>query len=181
MGGSALDNCTVGFDATAGSVVGFYTAGHCGSPRQYWTSTTVIGAAIGLATSYSSAINADADIMFMQMTTNSIVNKFYSPGLIVRGSRLDTIPNGSMVCHQGRTSGHACGSVTSSTYKPTWGGACPSTCSAAFLAFNATAAGGDSGGPAFYGGQPMGIVKSGSSTFTVASWLKYGPPSVSLF
>lgn len=119
--------------------------------------------------------------MFMKMTTNSIVNKFYSPSLIVRGSRLDTITTGTTICHQGRVTGHACGTVSSSTYKPTWAGACPSTCNSAFLAFNAAQTGGDSGGSVFYGNQPMAIHKGGTSTLSVASWLKYGPSAVSLY
>ncbi len=39
-GGSALDNCTVGFTAKRGSEVGFVTAAHCSTPRQYWSTPT---------------------------------------------------------------------------------------------------------------------------------------------
>ena len=29
---------------------------------------------------------------------------------------------GTLVCHYGKTSGHGCGSITSKTYRPQWGG-----------------------------------------------------------
>lgn len=90
-GGGALDNCTNGFTAKRGSEVGFVTAAHCSTPRQYWSTPTTSCSSIGTAATTTQFYNSNGDMQFMKMTSNTIYNKFYASGStpIVRGSRLD--------------------------------------------------------------------------------------------
>lgn len=194
-GGGGLDNCTNGFTAVKGSVVGFITAGHCGTPRNYYSGVSNSGTAAGAATQNVQRYNTNADLQFMAMNSNSIVNKFYGSSTstpVVRGARMDSVVVGSTICTRGRSweashpgAGYHCGVVTSTSATPTWSGACPGgACLPGFIAVNMGCLGGDSGGPlvSSSGNRPIGIMKGGSTTYSVYSWLhRMDGTGVSLF
>ncbi len=87
---------------------------------------------------------------------------------------------GHYICHRGKTTGYSCGYVVSTTFAPTWSNACNgAACSAVFTRVDSSTFAnqpGDSGGPWFNGGVPVGIHKGGLYG-DYAAWSVYTPIS----
>lgn len=186
-GGAAMASCTTGFTAqsTAGTV-GFWSAAHgaCGQGQTVYSGTTQSTIA-GQSTLQSTTYNDNADISYHSMPSSVTVYGSYwgeSSTSTTANVATVTVAQGANICGRGMTTGVRCG-VASPNYQPTYEGACPSgSCNASFIMIDgAPQAGGDSGGPWWFGpGEVVGIHKGGSSTWSVASAIQYVPSGTSL-
>jgi streptogrisin C len=172
-GGSALSDCTSGFVvANSAGTRGFVTAAHCGNTESYsdfdGTSTST--------TFQSETFDADQDFQW-HTTPLTEVPEFYADlttsARVLTGRRLrSSTAVGNTTCHRGATSGYSCGSVQSTTYQPTYAGACNGfTCTSTYISVTGSGlacAGGDSGGPWFNGQTAFGIHKAGDSPCTIS-------------
>lgn len=186
-GGAAMASCTTGFTAqsTAGTA-GFWSAAHgaCGQGQTAYSGTTQSTVA-GQSTLQSTTYNDNADISYHSMPSAVPVYGSYwgeSSTSTTANVTTVTVAQGANICGRGMTTGVRCG-VASPNYQPTYEGACPSgSCNASFIMIDgAPTAGGDSGGPWWFGpGEVVGIHKGGSSTWSVASAIQYVPSGTSL-
>lgn len=174
-GGVATSSCTSAFSVTAGGIIGFATAGHCGS-SQSWAATPT-GSTSNTSTYGGEIRSSNADIQYHRVSSpHSATSAFFGGSATTATTRQGTGTAfvGQGLCHRGKTTGYSCGNVTSTTFAPTWEGACPgTTCSASFVRVDGTTlstSGGDSGGPWFSGGAAYGIHKGGG-----AGWCVYTP------
>lgn len=168
-GGANLSTCTTGFVvANSAGTRGVTTAGHCGSAQTYSDFSGTSYATTFVAERF----DADEDVQW-HTTTGAEVPEFYADltttARVLTGRRLrSSTAVGNTVCHRGSTSGYSCGSVESTTYQPTFAGACNGfTCTATYIKVSGPdlrCAGGDSGGPWFNGQTAFGTHKSGSSS-----------------
>lgn len=178
-GGGAMGNCTLAFTASAGGRNGFLGAAHCyQTTLTYWDTPTASGSASGTATHRTSYNRRYADVAFYSLTGNSITNQFWttSGGNAVTTGSSRTVSAGQFAQSYGKVSGNRSGQVQSTSYKPTWSGACGSnSCYATFVNTNAGVNPGDSGGPVWTEtNRPLGVIKGGSSTSQVYSKISYG-------
>lgn len=172
-GGSDLTDCTSGFVvANSAGTRGFVTAGHCGNTETY----ADFDGTVTTTTFQSETFDADQDFQW-HTTPQTEVPEFYADLItsarVLTGRRLrSSTAVGNTVCHRGLTSGYSCGSVQSTTYQPTFAGACNGfTCTSTYISVagaNLACAGGDSGGPWFNGQTAFGIHKSGNTPCTLA-------------
>ncbi len=172
-GGSALTDCTSGFVvANSAGTRGFVTAGHCGNTETY----TDFDGTVTTSTFQSETFDADQDFQW-HTTPQTEVPEFYADLItsarVLTGRRLrSSTAVGNTTCHRGATSGYSCGSVQSTTYQPTYAGACNGfTCTSTYISVTGTGltcAGGDSGGPWFNGQTAFGIHKAGNTPCTLA-------------
>jgi streptogrisin C len=172
-GGSALSDCTSGFVvANTAGTRGFVTAAHCGNTESYsdfdGTSTST--------TFQSETFDADQDFQW-HTTPLTEVPEFYADlttsARVLTGKRLrSSTAVGNTACHRGKTSGYSCGSVQSTTFQPTYTGACNGfTCTSTYISVTGSGlacAGGDSGGPWFNGQTAFGLHKAGDSPCTLS-------------
>jgi hypothetical protein len=156
--------CTVGFPATRSGVKGFYTADHCfdAGPTYNWFNRPAnLGTVQGSATYWASAPQANADIMFMRLDNqgDSVSNTYFagsSSAVSTIGSYLAST-DGATVCKRGNSTGATCGTIEDATYKPSSNVCGGQTCNSTFVNSTYSSAAGDSGGPVYYSGRPMGI------------------------
>ncbi len=177
-GGGTLTDCTSGFVvANSAGTRGFTTAAHCGNSEFYsdfdGTNTS--------STFVSELQDATHDVQW-HTTPQTEVPEFYadltSSARVLTGRRLlSSTSVGNTVCHRGITSGYSCGSVESTTYQPTYAGACGAVaCSSVYVKVSGASlacAGGDSGGPWFNGQTAFGTHKSGASSGSAAGQCSY--------
>lgn len=178
-GGANMSTCTSGFVvANSAGTRGILTAAHCGNSQSYSdfdgtsTSTTFI----------SEILDADQDVQW-HTTPQTEVPEFYADlttsARILTGRRLrSSTAVGNTVCHRGKTSGYSCGSVDSTTYQPTYSGACGTVaCASTYIKVSGSSlacSGGDSGGPWFNGQTAFGIMKSASFSGAAPGQCNYG-------
>ncbi len=149
-----------------------WTAGHCGNTETY----TDFDGTVTTSTFQSETFDADQDFQW-HTTPQTEVPEFYADlvtsARVLTGRRLrSSTAVGNTTCHRGATSGYSCGSVQSTTYQPTYAGACNGfTCTSTYISVTGTGltcAGGDSGGPWFNGQTAFGIHKAGNTPCTLA-------------
>lgn len=168
-GGADLTDCTTGFVvANSAGTRGFVTAAHCPNSQTYFD----FDGTVSSTTFISEIFDADQDVQW-HTTPQTELPEFYADltttPRVLTGRRLrsSTAP-GNATCHRGSASGYSCGTVQSTTYQPTFSGACNGfTCTATYISVtgaNLACDGGDSGGPWFNGQTAFGIHKGGSST-----------------
>ncbi|HEX8210308.1 MAG TPA: hypothetical protein VF584_08970 [Longimicrobium sp.] len=172
-GGASLSTCTAGFVvANSGGTRGVTTSAHCGSTQTYFE----FGGTSYAATFVAERFDADEDVQW-HTTTHDEYPEFYADlttsARVLTGRRLrSSTAAGNTTCHRGMTTGYSCGSVQSTTYQPTYAGACNGfTCTATYITVTGAGlacAGGDSGGPWFNGQTAFGIHKAGASSGTGA-------------
>lgn len=152
-GGMPFSGCTTTFSVRhADGRTGVLTAGHCGDSRTYEDLD---------GTSYSVTFQAEFrdsrhDLQWHQtphveypkfQATNGVLR--FVTGQEYRSEQLV----GDFVCHRGITTKYSCGTITSKTYRPTYGGACGTeTCEHRFFTVEGPSLKcwpGDSGGPWF--------------------------------
>lgn len=167
-GGAPISGCTSAFVVVDGSSNrGVVTAGHCNDTLSYagydGTNTSM--------TLKAEMRDADRDLQW-HTTPIAEIPEFYADmttsARVLTGRRLrSSTAVGDTVCHRGQTSTYSCGKVESTTFQPTYSGACPATCNAVWVSVkgaNLACAGGDSGGAWFNGQTAFGVHKGGSST-----------------
>lgn len=179
-GGLSLTSCTSAFAAKWSSYIGFFTAAHCGS--QNWQPA---GTSLWNASTYrTQTYNSTADIQF-----RSIDNIYTLHADLWTGSAFVPIVSGSGVpvvgyayCGRGKATGYRCGSVTSTTYTPTYAGACNGVaCGPNFVFSTAVSAGGDSGGGWYSGTTGYGVNKGNVNGNAIWSKIGYRPASSNVF
>lgn len=185
IGGASLGSCTLGFPATFGSYKGFLTAAHCGTSQVVYEPFT-LGSPSTTGTRRAMNYGANADISFMSVpNSNVMTSKIHAQSSIINRGTPASVGTGTTVCHRGKTTGWACGSVSAIDYVPVWSGACPGgACNPVFVHVSAAQAGGDSGGPwVVSSNRPIGIHKGGSATggWSVYSLVSYMPSGASLY
>jgi len=168
-GGANLTDCTSGFVvANSAGTRGVTTAAHCPSAQTYYE----FGGTSYPATFVAERYDADEDVQW-HTTSHDHYPEFYADltttARVLTGRRLrSSTAVGNTVCHRGMTSGYSCGSVESTTYQPTFAGACNGVaCAPTFIKVSGPdlrCAGGDSGGPWFNGQTAFGTHKSGASS-----------------
>jgi streptogrisin C len=182
-GGAAMGSCTSGFPARNGSQIGVVTAAHCpNNVRLYNGVSTVLTASIPTVRRATSA-RANSDIAFQEAAQGTMTRTFFGLGTAnaVTMGNPQTVAQGTQVCSRGMTNGWRCGSVTSTTYRPTWNNACAGlTCNAVFNSVSVGTAGGDSGGPWVNGSNPIGVHKGGSTFQSIYSRIGFLPSGVTL-
>ncbi len=165
-GGMPLSGCSSGFTVRnyVTGVTGFVTAGHCLNGQAYY----------GFSESYwtdfiAEAYNSQGDLQW-HTTTHIEYPRYNHNGALrtVRGTVSRAYQDvGFWVCHQGKTTGYSCGTIKSTTYRPSWSGACNGqTCQSTFIRVEGSGlkcAVGDSGGP-FFSNDRARSVKHGGST-----------------
>jgi hypothetical protein len=97
-----------------------------------------------------------------------------SSSTTVMGSPLSSVTGGT-ICKRGISTGYLCGTITSASYRPPSFICDGASCSATFVLTNTVGGGGDSGGPVFNGGRPMGIVTGSASNLVFYSQYSYRP------
>lgn len=181
-GGLNLSSCTSGFSATWNGYQGFFTAAHCtgtqswqapGSTTWNWSSSSL-----------TQVFNGTADIAFRRVATSVYNNMWTGSGYatINNGSGLAVV--GTTYCGRGSRSGYRCAQVTSTTYTPTYSGACPGGCGPNFVYANLTSGGsqgGDSGGPWANGNTAVGIHKGSNGVQVHWSKIGYRPASSNVY
>jgi hypothetical protein len=193
-GGSTMVGCTMGFTATYnnGSTTyqGFLTAAHCGTSERYYYNTAGTGT-LKSAIYRTRTWNAYGDIAFHSVASSDwpAASYFGSSALspTIQGG-VTTAAAGTTVCRRGKEIGLDCGKVSSTSYTPTWSGACNGyTCKPVFVRTPQKGIDGDSGGPVWSGtSRPVGIHKGGSEgvlgigQYSVYSKLSYRPGGVTL-
>ncbi len=168
-GGTPMSTCTTGFSVkNSAGATGYLTAGHCGNSQSY--SITSPFTTFYSSTFMAERYNATTDMQWHKVNSSAgaAVGYFYgqSGSSVTKRTGTATPYGGLYLCHRGRTTGHSCGNVGTTTYKPAYDNACNGVaCSAVFtnvIASTLTQAPGDSGGPWFMGGTAYGIHKGGS-------------------
>lgn len=178
-GGAHLSTCTSGFVvANSAGTRGVLTAGHCGSTQTYFE----YGGVSYPATFVAERFDADEDVQW-HTTEHDEYPEFYADltttPRVLTGRRLrSSTAVGNTVCHRGMSSGYSCGSVESTTYQPTFAGACNGVaCTATYIKVsgpNLKCYSGDSGGPWFNGQTAFGIHKSDASSGPALGQCSYG-------
>ncbi len=175
-GGRAMVTCTSGFAARQNgtNVWGIITAGHCTG------ATSMHGVSLPWVYGYPS-VAADAEFRRVPTGSGHQLRSQFAYGdqapLTIRvvTSKADRVDMaGRFLCHQGKSSGVSCGTVTNIHYRPTHATACrvagdygdPTTCHNVFVRVhgpNLQGCNGDSGGPWFISSKAYGIHKSSNS------------------
>lgn len=174
-GGLRMSTCTTGFSAYNSSYSrGLLTAAHCGYQDWYANGSSTANASTLRASNWG----ANADIQFRSISVITHADYWTGAAYVpVNGTR--TVYPGDYTCGRGKSSGFRCGIISSTTYKPTWSGACNGVvCNSVFVSVPVGQTGGDSGGPWFSAGYAHGIHKGGSSSFSVYSKIGYRPSGV---
>lgn len=168
-GGGNLSSCTTGFVVkNSAGTTGVTTAAHCGNSQTY---TTFGGTSYAMAFQSPEYNDADQDVQW-HTTAQTEHPEFYadltSSARVLTGQRLrSSTVAGNTTCHRGKVSGYSCGSVQSTTYKPTSYSCGGQTCAATWISVtgaNLACAGGDSGGPWFNGQTAFGTHAAGASS-----------------
>lgn len=152
-GGLAISTCTTGFSVQNGSGTrGVSTAAHCSNTQSY----------SGSALTYQSGdITGNQDVQWHTAPGFTVTNQFNS-GIGIRNCTATLGRSGQSVgdyvCKNGKTSGYTCGSISSTTYSPSY----VTSASATFIrvdnnqGYADLSSGGDSGGPWFLGNTAYG-------------------------
>jgi len=153
-GGLPISTCTTGFSVQNGSGTrGVLTAAHCSNTQSY----------SGSALTYQSGdITGNQDVQWHTAPGFTVTNQFDS-GIGIRScTATESRSNqavGDYVCKNGKTTGYACGSISSTTLAPSH----VTSPSATFIRVNNDqgyanlSSGGDSGGPWFLDTTAYGI------------------------
>lgn len=177
------------FDATGwctGAFVGqtstsrvLLTAGHCNNPLTFEGNDGVTNYTM---TYVSGIFDADQDVQYHRSTT-AMLPEFWintSTKRTLTGRRLRTSTYaGDELCHHGKATGYSCGLVTTTTFAPSFAGACGGlTCAPVWINLEGSSLRlnkGDSGGPVFVSTVAGGIQSSGSfnSSTGVAYYVTY--------
>lgn len=184
-GGLNLGSCTAGFTARnyLTGTKGFFTAAHCGTQSYQYPFS---GGSWYSSSYQSQRYDGYADIQFRTFSSHTPQAKFYGSSTSTLTTQIQGgyAVTGSYLCHRGKTTGYRCGSVTSTTYAPTWSGACQSaTCQPVWVRVNAYSQPGDSGGPWFISGNAAAGIHKGGATdgsWAVYAKLEYSPGSTTV-
>lgn len=154
-GGEAIVNCTAGFSVTyGGGSPGVSSAGHCNntSPTTYSGVTSYFAGEV---------FNSSYDVQWNSISSGGITNTFrYTSGGGLRAATSTTTPvAGQVICYYGKTTGNHCKTVTVANTCAS-GGSCNS-----FELSGGSAAGGDSGGPAYYSNSAAGFVYATNGSY----------------
>ena len=178
--GSEAFICTSGFTAQSNSgTYGIITAGHCGDNGPNETATIKMHNITLPHVNGWASVNADAQFHKIPTGSSHVLRDDYRCNVyrqvgwcdvaddIARSDMID-----DYVCHTGRSSGITCGTVTNTSYQPTYTGACWSSggdatsCNNVFVEVSGPtlkSCGGDSGGPWYRSGTAYGIHKGSNS------------------
>lgn len=200
-GGVTYQNpCTTGFPATYSGRRGFVTAAHCadennpiGTPYKYKGYDGVVA---DMKMTVYDAYAKTHDMAFIEPVSSSayVSNQYYTDK---SGTNFNTVKTpigksakGSYLCHQGRTTGASCGTVTHvnvesySRTKPCPAWSLGQKCAPTMVIMQSDKATqwytpeplknekGDSGGPV-YGAVPFGIASAGAPGIVIYSQLQY--------
>ncbi|WP_156374052.1 hypothetical protein [Cellulomonas sp. Leaf334] len=123
-----------------------------------------------------------ADLAYFRVAShNSLVRGYFrASSTTFQYGAPGSVAQGSWACHRGKTTGWACGTITSIAYQPP-SSMCGGTCSAVFVVVSAASQPGDSGGPWLVGSTPVGIHKGGNSSIAIYSKLSYVNSGVSIW
>lgn len=180
-GGRNMDTCTSGFVYSDGGPNQLVLARHC-LAQSYW----FFNGDGPFGTTYTGQVyNANADLQWRRPTSHAARGTFYANDISGSGRAQLGQSHGSVgdtVCRRGKMSGYDCGHLTSTAYKPTYSGACPTgPCNSTFaLVGDLGTIGGDSGGPWFFGNYAYGIQKGGNSSVAIYSKLGYLPKGLDI-
>lgn len=119
--------------------------------------------------------SATADLQWHTTTAQAIEPLFHADSTTTARPQQGVGAVGQYFCRRGKTSGYACTTVESITYRPVDDGACPgTTCAAVFsLTSGAAVAAGDSGGPWFIGSVPHGTTKGYVGSKSIYTRVRY--------
>jgi len=170
--------CTAGFAGTytsgATTYQGFFTAAHCGSTVKYLYQTAAdYTKPSNTGTVKSVMWNANGDIEFVALASGDTMAKAFfgvSDSTPTAQGAISNPAVGTKICHRGVNTGYQCGTIQTTSYTPTYTNACnaPNTatviCNAVFGKVGYNRAEYDSGGPVFYGTQPVGIHIAGQDS-----------------
>jgi hypothetical protein len=171
--------CTGGFVGHDGTARVLITAAHCPDPLTFEGNDGVTTYSM----SYVSGIyDANQDVQYHRSGTG-MLPEFWAAQDVRRtltGKRLRTSTYvGDEFCHHGKRTGYSCGLVSTTTFAPTYAGACGGqACSPVWINLegpNLKLNRGDSGGPVFVSTVAAGIQSSGSfnETTNVAYYVTY--------
>jgi hypothetical protein len=158
--------CTGGFVGQTSTSRVLLTAGHCNDPLTFEGNDGVTNYAM---TYVSGIFDADQDVQYHRSTTGMLpefwVNTSTKRTLTGRRLRSSTYV-GDELCHHGKATGYSCGLVTTTTFAPSFAGACGGqTCAPVWINLEGSSLRlnrGDSGGPVFVSTVAAGIQSSGS-------------------
>ena len=166
----------VGVDATSRVLL---TAAHCENPLTFEGNDGVTNYSMSYVTEI---YDANQDVQYHRSAT-AMLPEFWADLDVRRtltGRRLRTSTYaGDEFCHHGKRTGYSCGLVSTTTFAPSFAGACGGqTCSPVWINLegpNLRLNKGDSGGPVFVSTVAAGIQSSGSfnATTNVANYVTY--------
>lgn len=171
-GGLNMTGCTTAFAASSGTHQGFFTAAHCtGTQNWYAAGSSTAQASIARELRH----DAYADIQARSVSVTAIPDVWTGGSFqTVTGTATSVV--GANICKRGKVNGWTCGNVLSTTYKPTYAGACPGgTCASVFVEAVGPTANGDSGGPWISLGKAYGVHKGGGAGKSIYSRIQYMP------
>lgn len=178
-GGANMSACTSGFVvANSAGTRGIATAGHCGDMQTYYE----FGTGVSYAADWMNELrDGNTDVQW-HTTTHDEYPEFYADltttARVLTGRRYrSSTAVGNTVCHRGMGTGYSCGSVASTTYQPTYAGACGNvTCNSVWIKVtgpNLACGYDDSGGPWFNGQTAFGVSKGGVSSGSAPGQCSY--------
>lgn len=180
-GGRNMTSCTSGFVYSNGGPNQLVLARHCEAQSYYFFNGDG-----PFATQYTGMVyNANADLQWRKPVDHAGQGTFYADDITGVGRYQVGQSHGLQgegVCRRGKVTGFDCGTIVSTSYKPTYSGACPSgPCNSTFaLVSDAPIDFGDSGGPWFVGGYAYGITKGKTGSYAIYSKLGYLPTGLDI-
>jgi streptogrisin C len=171
-GGLSTTSCTTAFGASSGTYQGFFTAAHCAGTQNWYPAGSSVSQTALLRTT---RWDAYADIQARSVAVTAIPDVWTGASyMTVTGTATSVV--GANICKRGKVSGWSCGNVLSTTYKPTYSGACNgATCASVFVEAIGPTSNGDSGGPWISQGKAYGVHKGGSGSKSIYSRIQYMP------
>ncbi|MGH3994496.1 MAG: S1 family peptidase, partial [Pseudonocardiaceae bacterium] len=148
--------CSIGFNATSGSVRYIITAGHCTQLGGTWS--LVDGTPIGPVTESSFPGDDFGLIEVASPSLEQTAEVVTTDGLLTM-TGTEPVPVGASVCRSGSSTGYECGVVEAVDETINYGG---DDVVEGLTRTSACAASGDSGGPFFSGSQAQGTLSGGS-------------------
>jgi hypothetical protein len=156
--GTQVGGCTWGFTGVQGSTKVLSGAGHCSSANGY--GTLVATTLLATSTFGQVDVSKHTSSSFWYGEYDNFVERTGLPNLeITSRTPWASTDYLDVVCHQGTTSGHSCGWVTSLIYSPSWVPNGSQFVQVESPTLNVLV--GDSGGPWFYGNSAYGIHTGG--------------------
>lgn len=165
--------CTGAFVGQTSTSRVLLTAGHCNDPLTFEGNDGVTNYSM---TYVSGIFDADQDVQYHRSAT-AMLPEFWvdtSTKRTLTGRRLRTSTYaGDEFCHHGKATGYSCGLVTTTTFAPSFAGACGGqTCAPVWINLEGSSLRlnrGDSGGPVFVSTVAAGIQSSGSFNATTGA------------